>query len=49
VREGEKVPSAPEPSTPAVVITIGPARIHVEHGFDSRLLRAIVHALGEQP
>jgi hypothetical protein len=49
VREGEKVPLAPEPSTPAVVIAMGPARILVEHGFDSRLLRAIVHALGEQP
>ena len=49
VREGEEVPSSTEPISPPVVIAIGPARILVEHDFDARLLRAIVHALGEQP
>jgi hypothetical protein len=48
VREGEQAPSSTEP-TPPVVIAIGPARILVEHDFDARLLRAIVHALGERP
>jgi hypothetical protein len=49
VREGEPAPSSLEPMTSPVVIAIGPARILVEHDFDARLLRAIVHALGEQP
>jgi hypothetical protein len=52
VREGEQAPSSTsstEAITPAVVITIGPARILVEHDFDAPLLRAIVRALGEQP
>jgi hypothetical protein len=48
VREGEEAPS-PMAITPPVVIAIGPARILVEHDFDPRLLRAIVHALVEQP
>jgi hypothetical protein len=48
VREGEEAPSSAA-ITPAVVITIGPARILVEHDFDAPLLRAIVRALGEQP
>lgn len=47
VREGEKAPSSPEPISPPVVIAVGPARILVAHDFDARLLRAIVHALGE--
>src|SRR5580700_2362243 len=45
VREGEEAPSSTEPVRPRVVIAIGPARILVEHDFDARLLRAIVHAL----
>lgn len=49
VREGQEAPSSTEPITPPLVIAIGPARILVEHDFDARLLRAIVHALGEQP
>jgi hypothetical protein len=49
VREGEQAPSAREPMTAPVVIAIGPARILVEHNFDAGLLRAIVHALREQP
>jgi hypothetical protein len=49
VREGEQAPSSTERITAPVVIAIGPARILVEHDFDARLLRAIVHALGEQP
>jgi hypothetical protein len=49
MREGEEVPSSTEPVSPPVVIAVGPARILVEHDFDARLLRAIVHALGEQP
>jgi hypothetical protein len=49
VREGEEAPSSTEAIAPAVVITIGPARILVAHGFDAPLLRAIVRALGEQP
>jgi hypothetical protein len=49
VREGEKPPSSTEPAPSPVVICIGPARIFVERAFDARLLRAIVHALGEQP
>jgi hypothetical protein len=49
LREGEEAPSSTEPITPPVVIAIGPARILVEHDFDARLLRAIVHALVEQP
>ena len=49
VREGEEVPSSAEPVTSPVVIAIGPARILVQHDFDARLLRAIVHALGGQP
>jgi hypothetical protein len=48
VREGEEARSSTEPVTPPVVIAIGSARILVEHDFDARLLRAIVHALGEQ-
>jgi hypothetical protein len=49
VREGEQAPSSTEPVKAPVVIAIGPARILVQHDFDARLLRAIVHALGEQP
>jgi len=49
VREGELAPSSSEPMTSPVVIAIGPARILVEHDFDARLLRAVVHALGAQP
>jgi len=49
VREGEEAPSSTEAVTPSVVITIGPARILVEHDFDAPLLRAIVRALGERP
>lgn len=49
VREGEQAPPSTEPITAPVVIAIGPARILIEHDFDARLLRAIVHALSEQP
>lgn len=49
LREGEQAPSSTEPMTPSVVVAVGPARILVGHDFDARLLRAIVHALGEQP
>jgi hypothetical protein len=31
------------------VIAVGSARILVQQDFDAGLLRAIVHALGEQP
>lgn len=48
VREGEKA-LASERITPPVVIAVGPATILVEHDFDARLLRAIVHALDERP
>jgi hypothetical protein len=49
VREGEQVPRSTERVAASVVIAIGSARIVVEHDFDARLLRAVVHALGEQP
>lgn len=49
VREGEAAPSSTEPVTSPVVIAVGSARILVQQDFDARLLRAIVHALGEQP
>jgi hypothetical protein len=49
VREGEGVQSPREPAAPAVVIAIGSVRILVERDFDGRLLRAVVHALCEQP
>ncbi len=49
VREGEAAPCSIEPVTAPMVIAIGPARILVEPDFDARLLRAVVHALREQP
>jgi hypothetical protein len=49
IREGEQAPSSAKTVTPAVVIAVGLARILVERDFDARLLRAIVHALSEQP
>jgi hypothetical protein len=49
VREGEQASSSTEPTVTPVVIAIGAARILVGHDFDARLLRAIVHALSEQP
>lgn len=48
IREGERAPPSTEPMVAPVVIAIGSARILVEQDFDARLLRAIVHALGEQ-
>lgn len=47
VREGEPPPD--EPANPPVVIVVGSARILVQHDFDSQLLRAVIHALGESP
>jgi hypothetical protein len=49
LREGEPAPSSMETMTASVVVAIGPARILVGPDFDAGLLRAIVHALGEQP
>jgi hypothetical protein len=49
VREGEVAPSSAEPIPAPLVVAIGAARILVAHDFDAQLLRAIVHALGEQP
>jgi len=46
VREGEAAPASMAP-TPSVVIAVGTARILVGEDFDARLLRAVVHALGE--
>jgi hypothetical protein len=47
VREGEETPGLTESAAPPVVIAVGTARILVRENFDARLLRAIVHALGE--
>lgn len=47
VREGEAAPASMAPSPRSVVIAVGTARILVQEDFDARLLRAIVHALGE--
>lgn len=50
IREGKAPPaSASDPSSPPVVVVVGPARILVQHDFDAQLLRAVVHALGERP
>ena len=46
VREGETVERSPGRSTAAVSIVVGGARVVVETGFDKKLLREIVDALG---
>jgi transposase-like protein len=46
VREGDVVDRAPARATGAVSVVVGGARVVVEAGFDRKLLRDVVEALG---
>jgi transposase-like protein len=46
VRAGETIPGEAGGHVAGVVILVGRARIAVEAGFDARVLRAVVEALG---
>ena len=46
VREGEVVDRPPERATGAVSVVVSGARVLVEAGFDGKLLREVVEALG---